>query len=113
MTHDTTDTFEVKATQFILPHGKKVPVIFSVPYTLKAKVDQIIKEGFEFQVEELRTGHASFTITDPEIGDFAHVISKNDESFLPKVISKLEEINVSALVNARNFFMEDKEDDKE
>ena len=52
-------------TQFMLPDGRRVPKTMDRPEPIENRAQDIIEEGFEFQMEILTTGEVSMTIFDP------------------------------------------------
>lgn len=54
-------------TQFLRPHGRRNTIMITFDRVTEAKASLILAAGYQFQCEELTTGHASFTIFDPTI----------------------------------------------
>ena len=59
----------VPFTQYLRPDGRRREVFIEVSPELAAKAHTLIARGLAFECEELSTGQASLTITDPEEGD--------------------------------------------
>lgn len=64
-------------TQYMLPHGRKVPVSIEVADDVAGKADELIAQGICFECEVLTTGQVSLTITDPELGDLDIHVRQN------------------------------------
>lgn len=60
-----TDDNTVPFTQYLLPDGRKAPVLFETDKEHSAKGAAIRAAGFEFEIEMLTTGAVSATIVDP------------------------------------------------
>ena len=65
-------------TQYMTPNGRKEPVEINRSEEVEAKAHQIIASGFRFEIEILRTGQISMTITNDEDGDVAIEIASNN-----------------------------------
>jgi hypothetical protein len=99
MTRDHTVMF----TQYLLPHGKKVPNEFETTKEVADKAKTISDLGYVFEIEILRNGMVSATIGDPiEELDLAfaihsngpgleHAIDKMIMDFSPATILQTEE----------------------
>jgi len=69
---------EIPFTQYMLPHGRPVPVTLPVDEETYRKAQQILDRGLKFEVEMLQDySTVSATITDPEEGDLAFAICPN------------------------------------
>ena len=80
-------------TQYLRPYGHKRAVKIDRPENVVLKAAEIAAAGYQFEIEELSTGHVSMTITgwNPETdeeGDVAQRICPNG----PKVPEKVDEM---------------------
>jgi hypothetical protein len=57
---------DIPFTQYLRPNGRQVEVSIDRPEDVSKLAERIIAAGYRFEVEELTTGHASFTIAGPE-----------------------------------------------
>lgn len=91
----------IEFTQFFLPNGRREQVTTEVSDDLRDKVDQILENGFRFEIEVLRTGHVSATINDP-IGerDAAFSITTNGPEVQAGIEKMIREFNI---VDAMGF----------
>lgn len=74
-------------TQFLRPNGRRVDVWIERPEPIVAKAREIIAAGYEFQCEELTTGHAHLTISDGE-DDVAGELCMNGPA-VPDAVDRL------------------------
>lgn len=60
-------------TQYLMPDGRKASVRIDRPAEIEAKAQQIIGQGYRFEIEMLQTGDVSMEIVkdvaDPDIDD--------------------------------------------
>lgn len=56
---------KIEFTKYILPNGRKEKVFFIAPMDVVQKGNKILEKGYRFEIEELRTGQISMTISDP------------------------------------------------
>ncbi len=64
--------------QYLLPNGHREYVEVCRSEEVETKAGQIIAAGFWFEVEMLRTGAVSVTITNDEDGDVAIEVASTD-----------------------------------
>jgi hypothetical protein len=57
---------DIPFTQYLRPNGRAVEVSIDRPEEISSLARRIIESGFQFECEELTTGHASFTIAGPD-----------------------------------------------
>lgn len=74
-------------TQYLRPSGRPIPIELPCSEGLSGVVDEILKRGYRFEVEVLRTGEVSFTISDGE-QDLAIELSANGPE-VPSAIDRL------------------------
>lgn len=79
--------YPVLFTQFLKPDGARTAVQTFVDDSLKTKVKNIRKSGFEFHIEILTTGQVSGTISDND-GDYAFFVCDNGPE-VPMNIEKM------------------------
>lgn len=79
------ETWLIPFTQYLRPDGRTKEIQFETSKELYDKAQLILAEGFVFECEILQTGHASATITDPELGDYRHALGENAPGFKEKV----------------------------
>ena len=84
-----TDTRDIPFTQYLRPLGKPVPVTIDRPHRIADLAEKIIARGFRFECEHLRTGHASFTITDEDGDADIEVVPNGPE--VPSAIDRMIE----------------------
>lgn len=78
----------VTVVQFMRPDGRQVPQEFEVSDNLVDAYALIQSSQCRLEAEVLMTGFVSFTITNPEAGDFKGCLVQNG----PAVQGKLEEL---------------------
>lgn len=71
------DLNEIPFTQYMLPRGERKQIGLPVSDAAYAKAREIMNADLSFEIEVLRTGHVSATITDPEHGDLDIVVTGN------------------------------------
>ena len=82
-------SLSVPFTQYILPYGRKERILFPATQEMADKAKLILDAGYVFEIEILRTGIISATITDPITEcDVAIVLASNDET-APLKIKKM------------------------
>lgn len=75
-------------TQYLLPAGRKRPVLIEVAPDIAEKARTIIAQGLSFECEILTTGQVSLTITDLEEGDLDIRVVPNG----PGMVEAVEEM---------------------
>lgn len=77
-------------TQYHRPNGKTTQMKIGRPKAIEDKANEIIKEGFRFEVEELNTRppQISMTVCDDERGDIAIKICAKDGA-VPEAVDLL------------------------
>lgn len=78
----------VPFTQYLLPDGRRQIIFIDIAPDLATKAHQLIALGLAFEIEVLRTGEVSATITDPLQGDLDISVFPND----PGVQQRIEEL---------------------
>jgi hypothetical protein len=64
-------TYEIPVTQYLLPDGRRRQETYKTEDAdLNQKAQNIINRGWRFEVEILRTGDVSLTVTDPDEDGF-------------------------------------------
>jgi hypothetical protein len=81
-------TARIPFTQFLRPDGRTRSTEVEVSDDVAAMARAIIARGLRFECEVLTTGHASFTITDPEEGDLDIRVVPNG----PGVVEAIEDM---------------------
>lgn len=71
-------------TQFLRPDGRRADVEIERPDEIAALAYRIMSCGYRFECEHLRTGHASFTISNDE-GDYAITVVPNGPQVPPAI----------------------------
>jgi hypothetical protein len=88
----TVSNHSIPVTQFLRPSGIRQRIFwFTRSDVLACYARTIIKRGFEFQMEVLRTGEVSMTVTDPsEGGADLHVeVVKNHKGMTDEAMERL------------------------
>lgn len=75
-------------TQYLRPDGERRSVSIDRPEEIERKALAIIQAGYVFECEELTTGYASLTITDPAEGDMAIEVVPNGPA-VPDAVDRL------------------------
>ena len=57
---------DIPFTQYLRPNGRAVDIYFQAPDHVFLKAEQLIADGFKFEVEVLTTGEISLTVSDGE-----------------------------------------------
>ena len=57
---------DIPFTQYLRPNGQAVDIYFQAPDHVFLKAEQLIADGFKFEVEVLTTGEISLTVSDGE-----------------------------------------------
>ena len=76
-------------TQYVMPDGRKEPVEISRPEAIEVKARQIIASGFRFEVEMLKTGEVSMTITNDKDGDVAIEVVPDNGPGIPEAVDRM------------------------
>lgn len=76
---------EIPFTQYLLPNGRRAAVRLPVDEETFAKAAEIMATGFVFEIEMLRDGRVSATITHPEHGDAEIVLCANGPDVPAKI----------------------------
>ena len=75
---------EVPFTQYLRPSGRPISIELPCSEELKSSVEEIIKRGYRFEAEVLRTGEVSLTVSDGE-QDLAIELTSNGPEVLHAV----------------------------
>lgn len=97
--------FKVPFVQFLRPHGRSIVVFTEVNDLYQKKVEELLRHGFRFEIEELTTGDIHMTISDPIIEeDVASRLCKNGPPVPENVQLLISEFDMeTAIVNRMNL----------
>ena len=87
---------EVPFTQFLMPDGRRVPVVIDRPAEVAVKARSLLTLGYRLECEVLQTGQVSFTVErdgpDGEAEVLAHEIAVNG----PPVVEAIDRLITNA-----------------
>lgn len=86
--------------QYMLPDGRKKPVMIDRPDNIAAVADNIRSHGFRFEIEVLRTGLVSMTVSDDD-GDYHQKICRNGPAIPDAVDTLISTFDLAAAIKQR------------
>jgi hypothetical protein len=93
---DERGDYLIPFTEFVLPDGRRRALQWHTKdRALAAKADAIITNGFTFEIERLRGGVISVTITHENGGDMSHVLSHSDTTLTTKIEAMIRGFNIA------------------
>jgi len=86
---------DIPFTQYLMPNGKTIAVTINRPNNVSNKADELLKKGYKFECETLRTGDISLTIVrDGE--DIDGELCPNGPKVLLAVDTLIERVSLEA-----------------
>lgn len=108
---DERGDYLIPFTEFVLPDGRKRELNWHTKdRVIAAKANAIITSGFVFEIERLRNGVVSVTITHDEVGDIAHTLSHSDTTLTEKITAMIAAFNIAKWTQHIKRMLRDDED---
>jgi hypothetical protein len=91
------EVFVIEFTQFLLPNGRQEKIYLPLANSteeFRQKVAAILSAGFRFEIEMLRNGMVSATISD-DYGDWEYSITPNGPEVPDGIISMIQAFDIA------------------